>query len=259
MNEGFRAGLISLDLSATGASEPIDLVGVLSVDIILDGALGDHDGALKVQKSNDRSIWRDVTLFNKATGAAEASVAISPGAAIDTDREVSIAARWIRFYYTRSAGGAAQTCSIAVHSKKAGALASISSLVLSAISALLTLINAKLPAIGPQPAGSSMSVTPDSAWRLVLNPTLGTVVYLTISGASADSGALAAGTYLLTCDVACWYRVNAATAGAAAVAKTAPARLLLVGDSAQVVVGASGAIVAITTGGTGVLGYQLVS
>jgi hypothetical protein len=96
--------------------------------------------------------------------------------------------------------------------------------------------------------------------RKAVAPSLGTVVYVSVSGTSADSGTIAtAGTYELTANVACWVRVNAATAGDAAVAATAPTVLLPAGDRLQVAVGANGAIVAITTGGTGVLGYQLVS
>lgn len=137
MSLGFRANQISLDLSASGPSEPIDLSGALSVDLIFNAVTGDHDGTIKVQKSSDGSVWRDVTLFNKSTGAVEASVTVAPASTLETDREVTIAARFMRLYYTRSAGGAAQTCTVSVHSKSGGALAGIASLLLAAISAVL--------------------------------------------------------------------------------------------------------------------------
>ncbi len=127
---------------------------------------------------------------------------------------------------------------------------------------LLKAFLARIPTLGQQTAAGSVSVTlaTDSSLRTGLVPTLGTIVYFAVSGTSADSGTIAtAGTYELEANVACYYRVNAATAGSAAVAATAPARLLMAGERRQVAVGANGAIVAITTGGGGVLGYGLVS
>jgi len=99
----------------------------------------------------------------------------------------------------------------------------------------------------------------DVSLRKALAPTLGTVVYLSISGTAAETAALTAGTYELTCDVACWYRVNSSTGGDAAVVETAPARLLMAGETVQVAVTANGCINAITSGGSGVLGYSTVS
>lgn len=117
---------------------------------------------------------------------------------------------------------------------------------------LVTLADARLPAIGPQTAAASMSVVP-------IDLTLGTSAFLAVSGVSARTADLAAGRYLLKPLIDVCYRINASGSTDAAVWCTAPAISLLAGERHIINLSANQRIEAITAGGSGHLEYTTVS
>jgi len=92
------------------------------------------------------------------------------------------------------------------------------------------------------------------ATEVTQSPTMGTSVYLAVSGASAAFAAdFAAGKHILRADIDVSYRINAAGVTTAAVWETSPAIWLQAGDTDVITIAADKRIVAITSGGSGVL------
>lgn len=114
-----------------------------------------------------------------------------------------------------------------------------------------------LPSQGAAAASASLPLvlcTEDQRLPVAVAPTMGTSVYLAVSGTSAAFSAdFAIGKHILRCDVAVSYRINATATTTAAVWQTSPAILLPAGVTEVITCTAARRITAITAGGTGVL------
>jgi len=236
-----RTGAIDFgagDMSGNVTSEVIELGTAGHLSATLHAASATHVGTIAVDTTDTPAVaasWHAETL--PTTPAAVS------GSAFDTRIEISTAAAYARIRYVFGSGVGTLSGNYTLKESGGGFFATLAT------------IAARLLSTGSVSAANLLE-----SIRKAVSPTLGTVVYRTVSGTSAETAALAVGTYEIKCDVACWYRVNAAASGDAAVANTAPAVLLCAGEVVQVPVTASGVIVAITsTGATGYLGYRAVT
>jgi hypothetical protein len=102
----------SLSLAASGASSPLSISGktLVAIQCYIDNT--DAVGTISIQGSNDKSNWVDLTWFDENQDP-QTEYAVSSGTDVNQLFDLAwLGVHWVRVYWTRTAGGAAQTVEI---------------------------------------------------------------------------------------------------------------------------------------------------